>query len=329
MSDLVLGIDGGGTKTLAIIVNTRGQVLGVGVGGPSNVDDVGVAAATASIETAVRAALEAAGRQTSQLERALNNQFAAVFLGIAGVVSARDRALIHGIAQSLGLAQPERILVDHDCRIALAGGLSGRPGIVLIAGTGSSCFGADASGNTWRAGGWGSLISDEGSGYWFGREGLTATVRALDGRGPSTAITTLMLERLEVTHPDDLLHRLYVTGISRAEVAGLATVVLDAARGQDAVACQLIAQGSALLAECVAAVAARLDFGSLCEVALVGGIFRSGNLIVDPLRSALRDVSLTCNLRVPERPPALGACLLALEHLGALKPAMLVNLNVT
>lgn len=319
MNQHVLGIDGGGTKTLATIVDARGRVLGRGLGGPSNVDDVGAMTASANIAEAVRAA-----RVEAKLEP---SPFAAAFLGLAGVVSERDRTLIRGIAESLRLALPEHILIDHDCRIALAGGLSGRPGIVLIAGTGSSCFGMNAAGESWRAGGWGSLISDEGSGYWYGREGLIATVRALDGRGQNTTVTAAMLEKLEVSHADDLLHRLYVTGLSRSEIAALGTLVMAAARAGDSVALDLIEHGTLHLAECVAAVAHKLGLEATCELVLVGGVFEAGEIILEPLRHALREHMLDCQTTRPELSPSLGACLLALEHLGELQPGVLAELK--
>jgi N-acetylglucosamine kinase-like BadF-type ATPase len=114
---------------------------------------------------------------------------------MAGVVSPTDRAIMANIAQSLTLAPADRVGVDHDCRIALAGGLSGRPGMVQIAGTGSSTFGVNASGESWRAGGWGQLISDEGSGYWLGVQAMQTAVRAFDGRLPPT----LLLRKVETT----------------------------------------------------------------------------------------------------------------------------------
>ena len=317
--EFFLGIDGGGTKTLATIVDARGCVFGTGLAGAANIDDVGIAVATANISQAVDAA-----RATAKLE---TFPFSAAFLGLAGVVSARDRNLVRGIAESLALARAEDILIDHDCRIALAGGLSGRPGIVLIAGTGSSCYGRNTNGQTWRAGGWGSLISDEGSGYWLGREGIVASVRALDGRDAPTVITAPMLEHLEVSNPDDLLHRIYVTGLSRSKIAALALVVIEAARESDETALKLIKQGSQLLAECVKAVVQKLNLEPECELVLVGGIFQAGEIVLAPLRQSLLEYDLNCKITSPELSPSLGACLLALEHRGLLTESVMLELK--
>lgn len=179
MPKVVVGIDGGGTKTQAMLMDENGKVLGSGLGGPSNYDDIGVEATTANIAGAVESACQASG-----IER---RSFDAAFLGLAGVVSPTDRNIIHTIATSLELAPSERIQVDHDCRIALAGGLSGRPGMAQIAGTGASSYGRTSDGREWRSGGWGHLLSDEGSSYWFGIEAIKVALRCYDGRqAPST-----------------------------------------------------------------------------------------------------------------------------------------------
>ena len=321
MTQLVLGIDGGGTKTLAAICDSSGQVLGVGRGGASNIDDVGLEIATQNIQRAV-----AGARQQAHLEP---RAFDAAFLGLAGMVSARDRELVHGLAAKLELASPGRLGVDHDCRIALAGGLSGRAGIVLIVGTGSSCYGVNASGDSWRAGGWGSLISDEGSAYFLGRESLIASVRALDGRGPDTALAATMLEQLGVEQPDDLLHRIYVSGLGRSEIAALAPLVLEVAGGGDAVALSILERGCALLAECVKAVAKHLQLEhDAFEIVVVGGLYNASELVRQKLRRQILGFLPGSQITQPERSPVLGACLLALEMIGASKPATLANLKL-
>jgi glucosamine kinase len=321
MTQLVLGVDGGGTKTLATICDSSGQVLGVGRGGASNIDDVGLEQATVNIQQAVTAA-----QQQANLEP---RPFDAAFLGLAGIVSTHDRELVRSLAARLELTAPEYLGVDHDCRIALAGGLSGRAGIVLIAGTGSSCYGVNAAGGSWRAGGWGSLISDEGSAYFLGRESLVASVRSLDGRGPDTKLAAIMLEQLGVQQPDNLLHRIYVTGLSRLEIAALAPLVLEVANNRDAVALEILERGCALLAECVKAVAKRLQLEhDACEVVAVGGLYNASELLQQKLRQQILGFLPGAHITQPELSPVLGACLLALEMINALTPATLGNLKL-
>lgn len=316
MDSFVLGIDGGGTKTHGVILDGRGRLCGYGLGGTSNYDDVGTAAAREQIGLAVMQARAMAGLSAAP--------FTAAFLGMAGVVSPRDRSAIQGIAQDLGLAPPDSVGVDHDCRVALAGGLSGRPGIVQIAGTGSSCYGRDAAGRAWRSGGWGQLIADEGSGYWLGVQAMQAAVRAYDGRGAPTLLLNAVLERLGLADINDIMHHLYVKGISRAEVAALAPLVFVAARSGDALALQLLERAGQDLAACVLAVAQRLEMDRRpCELALVGGLFQAGDLLEQPLRAAVANMLPDCRITRAELPPAFGAGLLALQIAGVVpEPAM-------
>jgi N-acetylglucosamine kinase-like BadF-type ATPase len=213
--------------------------------------------------------------------------------------------------------------VDHDCRIALAGGLSGRPGIVQIAGTGSSCFGMNASGESWRSGGWGHVMADEGSSYWFGVEALRAAVRAYDGRGPQTELLDRVRERLRLAEMNDIMRRVYVEGMAPAEIAALAPDVIAAARRLDPVACQLVQQGAREIADCVVAVAQRLGMeGGPCELALVGGLFQADDAVIPPLRERLAESLPGCRVQMADLPPVLGACLLALQSLGLALPAL-------
>ena len=308
MTRYLLGLDGGGTKTRAVIVNDGGQLVGAGSGGPSNYNDVGVEATQANVGQAVDAARQMAGLPQTP--------FAAAFLGMAGVVSPTDRAIIQEIAQNLSLAVPEAIGVDHDCRIALAGGLSGRPGLVQIVGTGSSTFGMNSAGEGWRSGGWGQLISDEGSSYWLGIQAMRAAVSAFDGRIDHTSLLKKVRTRLNLAHINDIMHRIYIAGLSRAEIATLAPLVIEAAQEGDEIALGLIDQGTQDLAQCVLAVAKRLGFTTgPCDLATVGGLFRAGDIFVQPFKNAVLGKLPHCRIIPAELPPVLGAAVLSLQML--------------
>ena len=306
---IILGIDGGGTKTQAAIIDERGRLRGTGFAGPANVDSVGIEVARANIRHAVDQARSAANLPEPPYD--------AAFLGLAGVVSATDHRIVHEIAEALELAPPERIGVDHDCRIALAGGLSGRPGIVLIAGTGSSCYGINAQGEGWRSGGWGHLISDEGSSYWLGTAAMRLSVMAADGRVPPTALVDAVLRYLDIPDMDAIMHRIYVPPMSKTELAALAPLVIETANGGDAAALELLRRGASDLADCVLAVARRLGMdGNSCELALVGGLLHPGS----PMSALVGEETLArlprCVISSPELPPVLGACVLGLQALG-------------
>lgn len=306
---LVLGIDGGATKTHAIIMNAAGEIVGEGFGGVGNYTVIGAQGAQQSFGDAVAAARRAAGLDETP--------FDAAFLGLASVVSETDHRIIRNIAEALALAPPERIGIDHDCRIALAGGLSGRPGIVQICGTGSSTFGMNAAGEGWRVGGWGRTISDEGSAYWMGVEAMRAAVRAYDGRDGETALLAEVLDFLAIPHIDYIYQPLYVQGMNKTEIARLAPRVIRVAQAGDAKARQIIERGMALVAECVEAAAQKLGMaGAPVELALVGGIFNAGEITVGALTRAVARRLDDCTLVRPELAPVVGAGILALRLAG-------------
>ncbi len=318
MARTFLGIDGGGTKTQAAICDETGRVLGVGLSGASGIDSAGAEAAAVSIAAAIAAARAQAGLAAAP--------FAAAFFGMAGVVSAADQAVVHGIARSLALG--DAVQVDHDIRIALAGGLAGRPGIALIAGTGSSCFGINAAGERWQAGGWGHLISDEGSSYWLGWNAIRLAAGACDGRW-ATALRAPVLRQLGIDDSADLHQRLYTQGISKQEIAGFAPLVVAAASAGDLPAQQLIGQGMDELAQMAAAVARQLGWQDApCAVTLTGGLWRAGEAVLAPFRHALAARLPQATVVMPALPPVLGACVLALQGAGvAVDEGVLQNLG--
>ena len=305
MSYYVLGVDGGGTRTRAVIMGDGGKICGVGIGGASNYDDLGIDAARDNISKTVDLARREAGL--------LATPFDAVFLGIGGVSSEVDREIVRRMALDLHLAPEMQIGVDHDLRIALAGGLSGRPGIVQIAGTGSGCYGRNSACSSWRSGGWGPLISDEGSGYWLGIQAMKAATRASDGRSQPTNLFASVLAYLGLSDIDDIYTRIYIQELSRSEIAGLGPLVIESAKKGDIVSQEIIQQGAQSMAECIFVVAEHLDFDDACELSLAGGVFQAGGIVVNPLCEAVRERLPRCRITMAELPPVLGACLLACE----------------
>ncbi|MFZ4848877.1 MAG: N-acetylglucosamine kinase [Caldilinea sp.] len=304
MTAWYLGVDGGGTKTEVAICDAQGHIVGWGQGGAAGIDSVGAATATISLRTALSAALQQAGLPAEA-------PLTGAFFGMAGVVSPEDRAIVHSIAGHLGLHGT--VNVDHDIRIALAGGLAGRPGIALISGTGSSCFGINARGERWQSGGWGHLIADEGSSYWLGCNAIRLAIGTYDGRWQSALLEPVQ-QRLGLKEMTDIHHRLYTQGLTKSELAAFAPLVVEAAQAGDLPAQQVLRRGMADLAQMVEAVARHLGWGdSPCEVTLTGGLWRAGASVLAPFQAALAEQLPAAILVQPELAPVLGACVLALQ----------------
>lgn len=253
-----LGVDGGATKTLAVIVDARGRECGRGVAGSGNQAAVGLERAVASIRGAVAAAAQHAGSDAP---------FRAAWIGLAGVdrPGDRDRLLPH-----LGtLAAAVRL--TNDAELALTG-LDRAVGVAVIAGTGSIAVGRDATGRMARSGGWGHIIGDEGSGYEIGRLALKAAARAADGRGPETALLPAIMAEWQLSRPDAMIDRVYPDG-DKGAIAHLSALVFAAARAGDVVARRIVREAATELARAALAVGAMLDFpGGTLPVALAGGM---------------------------------------------------------
>lgn len=161
------------------------------------------------------------------------------------------------------------------------------------------------------------MIADEGSGYWFGIQAMRAATRAADGRTKPTVLTKMVLDKLNISEIDEILSRIYAQNISRSEIAEIGPLVIEAAKMSDEIAKAIIDVGAEELAECILTVAKKLKFTEQCEVALTGGVFKAGEIVINPLRKAVQNKMPACSITLAELPPVIGACLLALEQLGS------------
>ncbi len=301
---IFLGIDGGATNTRAVLISESGIILSKGTAGPSNYDNVGVETASNNIAGAVEQAWTHAGLTPAAADGA--------FFGMAGVVSEADRKIILDIAVQRGIAPPSHIGIDHDIRIALAGGLAGNEGIVLIAGTGSSCYGRRTDGSNHRTG-WGYLLDDLGSGYFLGLQAMIATIQQADGRGAKTHLSECVQQRLDYKQIDDIMRILYHQHLSVTEIASLAPLVLETAQAGDKVARNIIRQGAEELSRMVEAVARKLQFAeSDCQITFAGGLTQS-SFYMQHIETAIKHRVPKSVLRPPELPPVIGAAILAME----------------
>ena len=244
---LVLGVDGGGSKTRAVVADAEGAVLGKGLAGPSNPLRVGVAVAAHAVREAADRACAAAGVRRIEL--------IAAEVGLAGVRRADIRESMRAALAGLG-AKTVDVVTDSD--IALYGATEGKPGVVIIAGTGSICCGVNARGRRACAGGWGPVAGDEGSGSWIARRALQAVARATDGRARRTSLVEAACEYFNVASPEDLSTAVYAPNVTNTRIAGFGGRVVEAARRRDAVAREIVEEAGRELALAAGAVIRKL-----------------------------------------------------------------------
>src|SRR5512136_1547813 len=224
--EFLIGIDGGGTKTVALLSDLEGRVIGRGIGGPSNYQVVGIEAAGEAMNQAIRAAFAEAGVEPCA-PRAMG-------LGLSGVDRPADFEVIR--AWAAGQMPDTRVVIVNDAMIVLAAGTPEGWGIAMISGTGSIAYGRSREGCLVRAGGWGYILGDEGSGYAIGQAALQAVMRAHDERAPRTMLTQSVLAHWSLESPTHLVSRVYIDQVSPSDVAKLAVLVEAAASAGDAVA---------------------------------------------------------------------------------------------
>jgi N-acetylglucosamine kinase-like BadF-type ATPase len=298
----VVGIDGGATKTVAAVLSLDGFEMHFGHGGPSNVDAVGVASAASAIRAALTEALREAGVDAG-----------AVGSGVVGLAGTPSDALVELVQAEFALGACYFV---NDVIAAWASGTWLSPGVAVISGTGSHVFGVNAAGESWRTGGWGHILGDEGSGYWLGLYGMKAALRYRDGSGPKTALLDAAVAFYELDAVEDLQALMYGKPLSKREIAAFTEEVEKAAASGDQVASSLFETAANDLATQVRAPVERLGLEGRFTVALVGGVFADGERLRQPFEAAVREFAPQVEFAVPEIPPVGGALLLGLSAEG-------------
>jgi N-acetylglucosamine kinase-like BadF-type ATPase len=297
--DFVLGIDAGGTKTVCLLADERGHILAEGRGAGANLH----AAGELEVEKVLHGVMEAAIGDRPIVP-------AAICLGIAGVDREDEMRIVRAIMRRIGYKS--RTLVVNDALIALVAGARDAPGIVMIAGTGSIVYGRNANGEAARAGGWGHMIGDEGSGYWIGREALSAVMRAGDGRGPETQLTAEILQHFDVTDVSRLPRIVYDRAQPRMAVAALGPLVQRVSEHGDAVATRILERAAEEIVLAARSVATRLEMrGDTFSFYLAGGMFRVVPWLAAELPRRLVEVAPRSQVELLDKEPAEGAVWLA------------------
>ncbi len=295
VSGLLIGVDGGATKTIAAAFDLDTGAVSAAETGPSNPEAVGYEAAADSINEAISRILGD------------SKPVAAAVLGVAGIDTEDERKrLLSGVT---ALSAPV-ILAVNDVVAAWAAGSLATPGIAAISGTGSNTFGVNAQGAAWRCGGWGHIVGDEGSGYMIAVHAIREVLAYRDGRRDWTALIPRLLEFYRLRHIEDIKPIIY-RDFDKARIAAFAAQVADAADEGDETATGIFRQAAADLAGQISAVYARLDFGGPAEVTLIGSNFRAGEVFIGPLREHLRHVTGGQDFAAPTLPAVGGSIWLA------------------
>jgi glucosamine kinase len=298
MSEIVVGVDGGGSKTRVLVGTADGEVLAT-VDGPKSAVAPGQAAHSADvIADLVTRALGEIAQPGAVFPRVL-------YCGVAGTARDEERRALHAALDAKELA--EEVVIDSDGLIALYDAFDDRAGILLVVGTGSIAYGRSPAGEIVRCGGWGPTFGDEGSGGWIGKRALGIVAASSDGREPPTALLFPILAATECEDVQDLIP--WAAAADARAFASLAPVVFSTAAAGDPRASALVTLAAEELVLHIRALARQLftDERAAVAVALSGGLMERGSLLRKRLEQRLKSAVPGAQLRSEEVLPARGA----------------------
>jgi len=297
----LLGIDGGATKTLAAVLDLRANTIHIGRAGPSNEDAIGPVAAVQALLNAADEAMRGAGVADEDL--------AGSVLAVAGTDTT-------AVAEQLHSTRAGSWTVVNDVVGAWAVATGAGDGLAVIAGTGSNVFGVGPRGS-WRAGGWGHLLGDEGGAIWLVVQSIKAALRQREGSGPVTALTGALVEFFEVPSIEALASLVYAKPLTKSEIAAFAVQSAKIANAGDEVAREIYERGARELARQVVAVIEHTGLaGQEFPLGLIGSVFHSGEVFTRPLREEVAKIAPGAHIALAAAPPAAGSVLLAARVAG-------------
>ncbi len=301
-----LGVDGGGTKTAFALCSRSGQVLASYVAGTSHPDQIGLDQVRETLTEGLDRVCAAAGITRGQIAYSM--------WGLPGYGENLEHAR-HQEAMVGELVGGRDYQCVNDVEVGWAGSLACKPGLHMVAGTGSIGFGRDPQGCTARCGGWGEFIGDEGSAHWLGRKLLQLFSKQADNRLEKTALYTIVRKHFSLTRDLDLVP-LITADNERDAIARLAKLIYEAALAGDEHAIGLYQNTALELSQTYRGLAKQLNFPPTepLPASYSGGVFKAGDFVLKPLQSELKQFNIT--LQKPELTPILGACLYALEKGG-------------
>jgi N-acetylglucosamine kinase-like BadF-type ATPase len=310
-----LGFDGGGTHLRGCLIEENGNVLAAAAHPPASFpklkEKIGEPVAALTRELQTRAGLSSA-------------TISAAGFCSTGVGRPLDREIVERALHKQKIAPT--IIAESDALAALTGAFGGGPGIIVIAGTGVICFGRAPSGEIIRAGGWGYLLGDEGSGFSVAQAALIAALKDWDGRGAPTALREIFEKHFNVASLELIISQIYSPEFDRGKFAELAPLVFAAADEGDAVAREIIKNAGRGHGHLIRAALQRGSWSKPFPLALIGNLFRRRDVLLPGLWEIVSEKDF--DLIAPRFEPVVGAALLAMMAAGiALTEGFLKNLE--
>jgi len=302
----LIGFDCGATKTECALADINGNILYTTMGGAANFLVSGTEGTSKIILSLLNDCIRKLNIDYSEIEN--------IVIGAAGAGRKKDAEKLKTFLLEKFSANGIKIKslkVVSDAQIALEGAFSNEAGCILIAGTGSIIYGKDENGNIYRAGGFGRLLGDEGSGFSIGRKGLQAAAKYFDDRGDETLIVKLIKDKYSINTADELITKVYKENF---DIASIAEIVLIAAQNEDQIAHNILLEETDELIHHISTMMKKMETIDL-RVSFAGSLILNNNIYSDMLRDKITTSLPSVKIVEPRHSPIEGAILLAKEML--------------
>lgn len=312
MNNYILGVDSGGTKTVAQIASINGEVITEAGSGSGNYKSIGLERAKENITKAVLRAIK-------NLKVSNNLVFRNACFGLSGNDTEEDEKIYKKIIfnnELIKYLNPSKTIICNDTKIGLVAGTDNKNGIIIICGTGSNCYGINENGMETKANGWDYILGDEGSGYKIGIKALRAIMRAYDGRGDSTLLSKTLFEDLNIKSISELMKWAYSGSFSKDKISALAMTVCRTAEINDKVSKKILIEEANEDFISIRAVARKLDLENKeFDLVFVGSVFKCEKYFKKVLIKKLREKFPKINFINLSKKPVEGAIKLAIKNL--------------
>ncbi len=304
-----LGIDGGGTKTEAVVANESGFVLGRGAAGGANPHNLPMDVAYENITQAALQAITQAQQKDKQVDAF---HLGGVCLGLAGIDTASDRKKVSEYITQVSKGQArfvgQQMVLCNDGFVGLKSATDDNWGVCMISSTGSNVYGVNQLGNEATAGDWGYLLGDQGSGFALGLKLIQKVIREHDGRKPQTKLTNLVLEHLKLNQAVDLIPWAYGGQVPVRDIASLSQILNHSELEYSPDVWEVVGATIRELVEAYLAVVRRLEISDkVFNLVLIGGLFNLKFPLKERVKHAILEVTPQVRVMTPSRSPAEGA----------------------
>lgn len=305
--EVVVGLDMGASKTACVIISLNAKPLSHALSGPANLSSCGIGSFRVALEKALREALCPLASMKPRIR--------AVGLGVAGLEGFQDKRLVEKVVNTVLKSRSAKIVLKSDVSMALFGALEKKPGILVLAGTGSIAIGRNEAGEMMRTGGLGYLLGDEGSGFELGQRGIRAALRSADGTGPETGLLLALKTCYGLESPMDLLPLIYKSPSRVEMIARFAPQVIDLGSKGDSLAEGIFQDAVTSLLNLTLALARKLNLTKPFPLVPSGGLFQNQTFLEAFLESIEERIPQAQPV-APRNSPQMAAALLALEAIG-------------